>query len=505
MPDYPRFLLVGLDGLRPDLLNFSLTPNIARLQRHGVTLARHRTVYPSETRVAFPSLVTGATCDRHGMVGNKYVDRTAAPTEYLDTSDANLLRRLDQSDQGRLMTADSLGEILYTAKKTLAVLSTNTAGTTRLFHHRAEAYGHVRLSGHFAEVATPKELLAVIEARFGRLPVFVPGVASRDAQALITSAFLELVWPHHAPDVTILSYGEPDTTSHFHGTGSRTTLDIIACCDREIGRLVDWWEVEGRAAGVQFVILSDHGHITGHTRISVLSALREAGFQAAHAPGPDVEVIAVPGQVGALYLSEPNRARICQLVEALVAEPWCGPIFTKGRNDVDGVAPGSFARHLVGAEHARAPDVYFAFRTDDRLDPFGLVGGTFYDNERRPGLGVHGGLHPKELGAVAILAGDHFHADGRSSEIPTGICDIAPTVLHALGLPCSASMTGRILDEARRDGRSATPVTTSEVYETGIGSYRQGLRRVRVGSAVYLDGGWAETTAVAQPSLEAAL
>ncbi|QRM32402.1 alkaline phosphatase family protein [Microvirga sp. VF16] len=84
----PRFLLVSFDGLRPDLIDRKLTPNICRLQNAGVTLAQHRTIYPSETRSAFPSLVTGTTASRHGMVGNKYVDRATTPPRYIDTSNA---------------------------------------------------------------------------------------------------------------------------------------------------------------------------------------------------------------------------------------------------------------------------------------------------------------------------------------------------------------------------------------------------------------------------------
>ena len=47
-----KFLIASLDGLRPDLIGPDLTPNIARLQGAGITLSSHRTVYPSETRVA---------------------------------------------------------------------------------------------------------------------------------------------------------------------------------------------------------------------------------------------------------------------------------------------------------------------------------------------------------------------------------------------------------------------------------------------------------------------
>ncbi|WP_234704719.1 alkaline phosphatase family protein [Sinorhizobium meliloti] len=36
----------------------------------GATPSNHGTVYPSESRSAFPSLVTGTTTSLHGMVGN---------------------------------------------------------------------------------------------------------------------------------------------------------------------------------------------------------------------------------------------------------------------------------------------------------------------------------------------------------------------------------------------------------------------------------------------------
>ncbi|QRM32395.1 alkaline phosphatase family protein [Microvirga sp. VF16] len=492
----PRFLLVSFDGLRPDLIDRKLTPNICRLQNAGVTLAQHRTIYPSETRSAFPSLVTGTTASRHGMVGNKYVDRATTPPRYIDTSNAVLLDELNRESGGRLMSAPTLGEILAANGRSLAVLATNTPGTTRLFHHKAEQFGHVRLSGHFREACTPNDMLAEVEARFGVLPPVPPkGEPDIEAQALITSTFLDLLWPRLKPDVTILSYGEPDTCSHLNGTGASKTREVIAFCDRQLGRLIDWWEAEGKDAGVQIIIASDHGHITAHTRVSVADSLCRAGFSPGTAPDVGIDVVVVPGQVGALYLSERSPVRLAQLVEVVTAQPWCGPVFTAPRNEVEGIAPGSLGTHLVFADHARTPDVYFAFRADDSVDPFGLVGGTFYDNDRRPGLGVHGGLHPKELAAVGIVAGPAFRGSGFVSLTPTNICDFAPTILHLLGIIPPATMSGRVLFEAM-DGE--WPIVTeikTEIFEATIGGYSQALRRVQVGSTSYLDGGWAGSQA----------
>lgn len=495
MPDTKlHVVIVSFDGLRPDLIDPRLTPNLCRLQAAGVTLGNHRTIHPSETRSAFPSLVTGATPDRHGMVGNKYVDRDARPPRYIDTSDAALLRRLDVESGGRLYSAPSLGEILAANGRSLAVLATNTPGTTRLFHHKAEDLGHVRLSGHFREACTPDDVLAEAEARAGLLspapPLTEPDRAGQD---WITTAFLDAVWPRFRPDVTILSYGEPDVTSHFHGTGAAATRAIIAHCDQQFGRVLDWWEGEGRRAGVQIFAISDHGHITGHTCVSVADTLRAAGFSPGVAPGPDVDVVVVPGQVGALYLAEPDEARIARLVGAIASEPWCGPVFTRAKDGVNGVAPGSLSNRLVFADHARAPDVSFAFRADDGVDPFGLVGGTYYDNDRRTGLGLHGGLHPNELAAVGIIAGSAFPAVGSVSTVPSGICDFAPTILRLLGAAEPPSMTGRALQEILRSFAPVNLPIRAETFEARLGRYRQVLRRVSVGSTVYVEHGMAES------------
>ena len=494
MPE-TKFVIVRFDGLRPDLIDDQQTPNLVRLKKLGTTLAAQRTIYPSETRTAFPSFVTGSTAAVHGMVGNKYVDRSVNPQRYIDTADAVLLDRLDRESGGQLMSAPTLGELLGRAGRSLAVLASNTPGTTRLFHHKAEAFGHVRLSGHFPEACTPKHVLDDVVTRYGPLPPVPPvGEPDLDAQTLITTIFLDYLWPERTPDVTILSYGEPDTCSHHNGTGAAATRRVIKHCDAEFGRILDWWEAEGRAAGVQIIALSDHGHITAHTRVSVADCLSDVGFNPGTAPAPDVDVVVVPGQVGALYLADRSSEQLTRLVGALSEFPWVGPVFTAPGNEIEGVVPGTFASSLVMANHERAPDVYFAFRADDRRDRFGLVGGTFYDNARMPGLGVHGGLHSKELASVGIVAGSKFLAGGHVSKVPSGICDVVPTILEALDMQPPSSMTGRVLSEvlARRSAVAPLLASVTQVSEIRSGGLLQRIQRTQVGSAVYLDGGWAE-------------
>ncbi|OCK60065.1 nucleotide pyrophosphatase/phosphodiesterase family protein [Bradyrhizobium sp. LMTR 3] len=489
-----RVILVSFDGLRPDLISPATTPHLERLRRNGITLARHRTVYPSETRVAMPSLVTGTSPGRHGMIGNKYLDRTSAPSRYIDTADDRLIEALDSASGGRLMGVSSLGEILAAHGKTLTVFASNSAGTTCLLNHKARLLGHFTVSGHYKRLATSRPLLQALEARLGPLPPPPPhGTPDLASQNFLTSALLDTVWPQLRPDVAILSFGEPDNSSHYCGTAETRTLEALSWVDNQFGRVLEWWETEGRQQNVHLVALSDHGHVTVHAHADVQGTLKAAGFRCGPAPGQDVDAVLVPGHVGAIYLADPSVSNIRRAVAAMTEAPWCGPIFTAGHNELDGVAPGSFARQLVMMDHVRSGDILFSYRADDQLDPFGLVGRS-WSNDAPIGLGVHGGLHPREMASFGILAGPAFRSDS-ISEIASGLCDIAPTILHLLGIAAPNGMEGRVLTETFAAAAGVAPASIVEtVHEASTSAYRQTLRRVQVGMATYIEGGWATGT-----------
>lgn len=483
-----RVLFVLFDGLRPDLITPANTPNLCRLGDQGVTLGRQRTVFPSETRIAMTSLVTGATPDRHGIVGNRYFDRSSAGRLAVNTADHRLLEKLDSESGGRLLGVPSLGEILAAHGRSMAVLASNSAGATRLFNHKAQMLGHATLSGHFPDVATSAALLDQAQRRFGPIPVPPPkGTPDLDAQRLLTSTFLELVWPERRPDLTILSFSEPDTSSHYCGTAAAETRQALRFADEQFGRVLDWWEAEGRADGMHLIVASDHGHVSVWARADPVGALEDAGLRCGSGEVGEegVDAVVLPGQVGAIYLMEPTEEAIRRAVAAMMEQPWCGPVFTAGRGDVEGVAPGSLARHLVFADNGRSADILFAYRSDSEADPFGLIGRT-WSADWGLGLGVHGGLHPGEMASTGILAGTRFKSGVRSAT-PSSIVDLAPTALRLLDIAPPATMTGRVLDETF-DPSAEAPAVVDEVEEAGAGTYRQRLRRVAVGSSRYVEG-----------------
>jgi len=162
-------------------------------------------------------------------------------------------------------------------------------------------------------------------------------------------------------------------------------------------------------------------------------------------------------------------------------------VFSAGRNQVEGIVPGSFSKQLVMVDHTRSPDIYYILRTADEPNDHGYVGTCFYESGMSVGAGVHGGLRPKELHSVCLASGSLFGNAG-NMEAHSGIVDIAPTLLHGMGIPAPQTMEGRVLHEAFANGAIDPPDPVPETYETGAGRYQQVLHRTQIGDSCYLDG-----------------
>ena len=113
------------------------------------------------------------------------------------------------------------------------------------------------------------------------------------------------------------------------------------------------------------------------------------------------------------------------------------------------------------------------------------------------GVGTHGGMSRHELRNTLIARGPSFR---RSAVIdtPTGNIDVAPTILHLLGLPGGEEndMEGRVLEEALVGGEGVEVNVGCERYVAELGDvgYRQEVVVSKVGKSVYVDGGngWRE-------------
>jgi hypothetical protein len=213
-----KFLLVGFDGLRPDMLTQELMPRLHQHAAEGVAFRNHRCTFPTETYVNLPSLVTGSTPSRHGMIANYYLDPNVDPRERFKGHSVQSIEKAQRAYGGRLYEAQSLGEILQRAGRRMAVISTNSAGSVRLKHHQVLDHNHLSLACHAPETSHPRDEVSEILSKLG-----TPSQSSApDLEGITyaTDVFLEHLCQSDLPYLTILWYGEPDISYHTYGIGS---------------------------------------------------------------------------------------------------------------------------------------------------------------------------------------------------------------------------------------------------------------------------------------------
>ena len=481
-----RFLLVGFDGLRPEMVSETSMPNLHRHASQGVAFASHRCVFPSETYVNLLSLVTGSAPSRHGLIANYYHDSNVDPRERFEGSSVERIEKAQRVYDGKLFDALSLGEILGRAGRRMAVISTNTPGSVRLKHHQVHDYPHLSLSCHTPQTSYPRAEVDAIVERLGTPSRKV--YPDREGLSYATDVFLDHLCADELPDLTILWYGEPDNSYHVFGIGAPESREALAHADAQFGRILDWWRSSDAHESLQIIAVSDHAHITQKTRIDMQDELRRAGFEVGEHLADGADLALVPAYSGGIWVRDRDAELARAVGRALMEFDFCGMLFSAARNEVEGIVPGSFSRRLVMADHPRSPDIYYVLRTDDEKDAHGLVGNCCFDTDLPVGGGIHGGLHPKELNPLCVATGSLF-AEGRVVDTHSGIVDIAPTILHGLGIPPPATMEGRVLGEAFADVREQREAPIPERFAAGVGRYEQELRRTRVGDACYLDGG----------------
>lgn len=480
MPSACRFLIIVFDSLRPDSVSANQMPNLYGFCRNGAVFSKSHAAFPTLTRVNKVSLVTGTAPANHGILFNAFYDSRVFQDRIVDLGDMDVVLAAD-TGENRLITATTLGEILFRFGRKLAVVHTGKPGAPWLLNYRGAKLGHVHFSIHGPEFSTPVGLAREVADRLGAVPESQHPNLPRMAYAV--EAFLEIIYPRTEPDITILWLNEPDHTSHDHSIGSAALAEAIRGIDALFGRLLTWWATTGLRDGVQIIAMSDHGCISGHTRLDINGLLKQAGFPASRIPSGDEGILSLPGSVGSIYLRGPRKRLLPELVAWMQNQDWCGHLFTDGRRGTEGRISGTFAHALAGTAHRRSPDLVYTLRSRADGD------GCFYDSGKPVCSAQHGGLNPLELRNLLVFGGSAF-AGGLRSSVPAGIVDIAPTLLDLMGLPRPSSMTGRALREAYAAPPREEAQFRERTYETGTGNYTQHLRIYEQGPYRYIDGGW---------------
>ena len=242
-------------------------------------------------------------------------------------------------------------------------------------------------------------------------------------------------------------------------------------------------ERNGTLEETDVMVVSDHGYATIERVVDVEAELRAAGFPRGGQPGG---VLAAPnGGASLFYAHEADPATVMRLATWLARQPWCGAMLTSARV---GPVPGTLPASVGNLDGPRSPDLTMSFAWSSAPNDAGFPGRSASWGGS-VGAGTHGGMSRHELRNTLIARGPGFL---RSTVVdtPTGNIDVAPTILHLLGLPGGGKMDGRVLHEALAGGDDSADVERrSETHAAELGDYRQEVTVTTVAGSAYLDEG----------------
>jgi arylsulfatase A-like enzyme len=295
-----RVILVVWDGLRPDMVSATDTPNLAQLRDQGIEFTDHHSTYPTLTMINAAAFATGAYPGTHGFYGNwvwaphaqgrDSADHLVDFTQPVFTEDYAILQALDRAEQGKLFTVPTLFEIAARAKLSTAIVGKGGPTFLQSRHGGSPfiddktvmplsfatelAAASLPLpklwSNAYPADAVPTHIVTDNPTATDSVPLLKDGVTpdptKADAapyaavNAYHARVFFDYVLPKLQPRLALLWLRNPDSTEHAFGPGSLPTRAALHANDALLGGLMERLKQLGLAATTNVMVVSDHGH-----------------------------------------------------------------------------------------------------------------------------------------------------------------------------------------------------------------------------------------------------
>ncbi len=479
-----HIVLIVWDGMRPDFVTEKNAPNLTALSRSGVFFNNNHAAYTSSTNVNGAVLATGDAPERTGIIANQEYRPEIDPLKPFDTSDCPKFDDPKSDVIVHYLGAPTIAELVQKAGFRTAVAGSKPVAQlfdrARQRESDAARQSAVVYRGHFL----PKKIEKAVTKTVGAYPneKFFPRSAEN---AWTTRALTEFMWKNEVPKFSLLWLSEPDLSQHEFGPGSPNALAAIKSDDDNLGRVLEALRAKNALATTDIMVVSDHGFSTIHRSFDVAKLLREAGFDAVRAysgkPKPGQILVLTLGGSVSFYIAGHDGAVLEKLIDFLQRSKFAGVILTRAPH------PGTFTYAQAQVNSANAPDLLVANRWSARPYEFGTEGEIASDLGKNAGQGSHSTFSPYDLNNTLIASGPDFR-QGWKEETPTGNIDVAPTIMHLLGLEPPEPPDGRVLLEALRDGGEApvsNPQDLAAERDLGESVWRQTLRLTTVGSSRY--------------------
>jgi len=442
-------VLVVWDGLRPDSVNTTDTPTLARLAGEGVVFANHHSVYVTSTEVNGVTLATGAYPSRNGVLANREYRPAINPLKSVAIESIDAILCGDAISNGRYLEMPTIAEILRRAG--LKSAAAGTKPVARLFDRTAQ------------------------DVAISQTKSSTPNTRADDET---TGQLIGRLWDNGVPQFSLLWLSEPDASQHNAGLGSTNALAALQGSDRNLARVLDELQAKGVRDKTDVLVVSDHGFSTVSRAVDVVGELKRAGFPAVREftepPKPgDILVVGLGGSV-LIYVTNHDVPITRRLVEFFQQQHFTGVIFARKPQ------PGTFTLDQARLNTSHAPDLVVAMRWVDEPNQRGVRGLLVSEGGAAPGRGSHASLSRYDIHNTLIAAGPDFRG-GRTNDFPSSNADVTPTILAILGVK-SPPMDGRVLTKP-------TPAPQHQRLKASAGNWQQYLEITECGGAFYIDEG----------------
>jgi predicted AlkP superfamily pyrophosphatase or phosphodiesterase len=354
-------VLINAVGLTSRLL--PLAPRLSALAQAGWVRPLTE-VLPAVTCTAQASVLTGATAEGHGIVGNGWLWRDTGEVRFWQQSNRLIQKEPLYEEARRLAAARGVpfrcAKLFWWFNQGAAV----DISVTPKPHYGADGNKVFGIHG------TPAGYPEALERKLGRFPfqTFWGPMAGLPCTQWIGRCAAEVL-REHRPDLTLVYLPHLDYDPQRFGPEGADMPRLVAELDAACLPLLD----AARATGAHVWVVSEYGHVQVRRAVEPNRALRRAGLLAVR-PGPFGEVLDVlespsvvvcDHQLAHVYVNrgeDPARVR-----DVLAGLPGVAQVLAG-----DG-------RAEAGLHHARAgdlvllaePDAWFAYPywLDDRQAP----------------------------------------------------------------------------------------------------------------------------------------
>lgn len=469
-----KTLIVFFDGLRPDYITQEQMPNLYAFKQKASHGKNHHSVFPTVTRVNSSSYATGSYPGTHGLLGNSIYFPKVSSNKAIGTAYEDLIKVQD-SENGDLLTAVSLGEVLDAAGEKMMVFSSGTTGQAFLQNPKVGKGAIIN-----QDLILPESFKAQVMSDIGPMPKGTGDVFIK--HKWIADALLHYGLKNDGPLVSAVWFSDPDGAAHRYGIGSDQAVAAIKYVDAQFGRILDSLSSRGLREKFNILISTDHGFVTHTGRQNLSDLLISEGFK------KDKESDDVLVSEGAIYVKNHDKEQIEKIVALLHKTDWIGAVFTKPKKkgEMMGSVKGTLSFDAIHYNHpTRSGDILVAPNWNDDKNDKGFAG-----TDLSGGVAGHGGSSPYEINIALFADGPDFK-NALTSELPTSNVDIAPTVLALYGLKAPSQMDGRVISEFFQDQKTTKSKAKKQVLTTAAkydwGTYQLKLEMSVLGNYSYFD------------------